>query len=327
MPANLTPEYRKAEQEYKAASTPEEKLGGLKRMLAVIPKHKGTDKMQGDLKRRIAQLKDQLSTRRKKKGPSFRIRPEGAGQVTLIGPPNSGKSSLLKSLTRAEPEVAPYPCTTHEPAPGMAVYKDVQIQLVDLPPVWRGECESFVFDNIRGSDAALIVIDLNVDPVTDFQDTIRILDEKHLPVTPAVPQRRDDPPHREKVEYMLVLNKGDLDPRGEMLPLIREMNCDLPCHRVVSAKNGMGTEDLKEDIFRLLHVIRVFSKQPGKAADLSAPFAVPAGCTVLEFAEHVHQDFANGFKSARVWGSAKFDGQAVHRDHVLREGDIVELNM
>ncbi|MGQ9660884.1 MAG: GTPase [Kiritimatiellia bacterium] len=119
MPANLTPEYLKAEQDYKRAETLEEKIACLQRMLAVIPKHKGTDKLQAELRRRLARLREEAESPKGRQGVSRRIKPEGAGQIVLVGPPNSGKSSLLRALTNAQPLVANYPCSTREPLPGM----------------------------------------------------------------------------------------------------------------------------------------------------------------------------------------------------------------
>jgi len=328
VPANLSPEYIKAEKEYRAAKTPEEKLVLLQRMLTAIPKHKGTDHLQGDIKKRIARLKERIETQTKKKGPSYRVKPEGAGQVMLVGPPNSGKSSLLDALTHARPDIADYPCTTREPMPGMVLFEGVQVQLVDLPPVWKEHCESFVFDNIRACDGALVVLDLAApDPVEDLAETFALLREKHLELVPTTNDRVERDPNSGIIEYELVLNKGDLDPDGELLALIREM-IDVPAPmRLVSARTGEGLDDLRRRIYRLLHVLRVFSKDHGKAPDLDAPFTVPVGATVLDFAAAVHRDFADHFKSARVWGSSKFDGQVVQRDHVLADGDVVELTM
>jgi len=328
VPANLTPEYMAAEKEYKAAKTPEEKLLCLQRMLSVIPKHKGTDHLQGDLKRKIAQLKERLEQRTKKKGPSYRVKPEGAGQIMLIGPPNSGKSSLLAALTNAEPEIAEYAFTTREPIPGMVPFKDIQIQLVDLPPVSREYCESFVFDNIKASDGALLMIDLvSGDPVHDLNQTLELLKEKKIYLVP--PQGKPENPELgiAYIQALLLLNKCDQDPEGELLELVREMiETDLPI-RVISAQKRIGMETLAQDMFDLLRVIRVYSKQPGKPPDLDAPFTTAIGTTVIDFAGMVHKDFADQLKEARVWGSARFDGQVVQRDYVLHDGDIVELSI
>jgi len=328
MPANLTPEYRKAEQEYRAARTPDEKLACLQHMLSVIPKHKGTDRLQGDIKRRIARLKDTVQAQTKKRGPSYRIKPEGAGQVMLVGQPNSGKSSLVTALTHARPEIAAYPCTTREPVPGMLDYEAVHIQLVDLPPVWREHCESFVFDNIRACDAVLVVVALDSsDPVADLDETLAFLEEKHIALVPAL----DEPPDPESedggIEHLLVLNKADLDPDGKKASTTRQKLGGAPHARVVSAETTAGLDELAADIFAMLHVIRIYTKEPGKPPDLDTPYTVPIGCTTIEFAASVHKDFAEHFKSARVWGSAKFDGQVVQRDHVLQDRDVVELSM
>ena len=109
MPANLTPEYEKADLRYRQATSDEERLAGLQAMLSAIPKHKGTEKMQADLNRRLSQLRraEQRSGHGEHKGPDpFHIPKSGAGQVVLIGPPNTGKSSLLQAITHAERENA-----------------------------------------------------------------------------------------------------------------------------------------------------------------------------------------------------------------------------
>jgi uncharacterized protein len=328
VPANLSPEYIKTEREYRAAKSPDEKLVLLQRMLKVIPKHKGTDHLQGDIKKRIARLRERIETQTKKKGPSYRVKPDGAGQIMLVGPPNSGKSSLLDALTHAQPDIADYPCTTREPMPGMVLFESVQVQLVDLPPVWKEHCESFVFDNIRACNGVLVVLDLTApDPIEELAETFELLRGRHLEFLPTTDERIERDPNAGVIEYELVMNKADLDADGELLALIREMMESSVPMRVVSARTGQGLEDLRRRIYRMLHVIRVFSKDHGKDPDLDAPFTVPVGATVLDFAAAVHRDFADHFKSARVWGSSKFDGQVVQRDHVLADGDIVELTM
>jgi len=329
LPANLSPEFNNAEKDYKAAKTPEDKLLCLQRMLSTIPKHKGTEKMQADIKRRIAQLKERLESHSKKKGPSYRVKPEGAGQIALIGPPNSGKSSLLAALSRAEPVIADYPFSTREPIPGMLHYLDIQIQLLDLPPISKEHRESFVFDNIRGADGALLMLDLGAsDPAQDYRESIDILQQKKIRlIQPDAERETEEASGFSDIRSLLVFSKCDLDPDGELAELAAELILSpLPVYSI-SAHQKINLDNLAKDIFDLLHVIRVYSKHPGKPPDMNAPFTAPMGCDVMGFAGLVHKDFAEHLKSARIWGSAKFDGQIVQRDHVLQDGDIVELSM
>ncbi|HEC62999.1 MAG TPA: GTP-binding protein, partial [Candidatus Acetothermia bacterium] len=110
MPANLTPEFLAARERFNKARSDEERLDALQEMLATIPKHKGTEKMQADIKRRIAKLREKMEQRRrsgKSSGPSYHVERVGAAQVALVGPPNSGKSSILAALTNASPDIAP----------------------------------------------------------------------------------------------------------------------------------------------------------------------------------------------------------------------------
>src|SRR5512135_280512 len=124
MPANLTPDYLAAEREYKAAQSQAEKVAALERMLATLPKHKGTEKLYADLKRRLSQArKDSQKKGAAHSAPFYAVEREGAGQVALVGPPNSGKSSLVAALTHAEPEIAEYPFTTRLPTPGMMPFE------------------------------------------------------------------------------------------------------------------------------------------------------------------------------------------------------------
>jgi len=161
MPANLTPQYQKAEQEYRRAQTSQEKIDCLQEMLKQIPKHKGTEKLQADLKSRLKEAKSELQAEKQapRKGVSYRIPRQGAGQVILLGGSNAGKSRLLAELTNAQPEVAAYPFTTREPMPGMMPWEDVKVQLIDTPPITDSHIEPYLTGMVRSADLVLLCMD------------------------------------------------------------------------------------------------------------------------------------------------------------------------
>ncbi|MGH2349929.1 MAG: GTPase [bacterium] len=324
MPANLTPDYMAADKKFKAAATPHEKLAALEEMLATIPKHKGTEKMQADLKRRIAKLRTEVQQRKKgaaRGKPFFQIDKEGAGQVVLVGGPNVGKSMLLAALTNAEPEVADYPFTTRAPQPGMSTFENVQVQMVDLPPVTPEFAEGWLFGIIRTADAAVLVVDLASDEL--LSETDAVFDQLAAANIRLVPDRVEAPGDK---RALVVANKLDARGAGDRLALLREfLGGRLPV-LPVSATAGTGLDALREQLFRLLGVIRIYSKPPGKKIDLSAPFILTQGATVLDAAEAVHKDFVVKLKYARLWGGETYQGQMVGRDHVLKDGDILELH-
>ena len=318
-----------AEKAYKQARTPAAKIECLEQMLRTIPKHKGTDKMQGDIKRRIAQTKERMDgdRARKRGGASLVIRREGAGKVVLVGPPNTGKSQMICSLTNATPEVAPYPFTTRLPTPAMMPYKDILIQLVELPAVSPEHFEPMSCDNIRNADLALVIVDLSSkDPLEQLNVTLELLAKVKVKLT------RDGP--SDDVEFgwsvkkgMIVANKSDEDEDDVTLSLMDELwEGELPIFGI-SAETGRDLEGLRETIFRSLEIIRVYSKAPGKRVSEDAPYTVKAGSTLMEFAGVVHKDFSRKLKHARVWGSSAFDGQSVATDFVLADGDVVELHI
>jgi len=329
MPANLTPEYMEAEKAYKQAKTSLEKMGCLERMLSTIPKHKGTEKMQGDIKRRIAQLKDRMEreTARKRGGVSHVVKREGAGKVVLIGPPNTGKSQLVCSLTNANPEVAPYPFTTRVPVPAMMSFEDILIQLVELPAISPDHFEPITGDNIRNADLVLVVVDLlSKDPLDQITITLELLERLKIKLS------RDGSSGGLEFGWttkktIIIANKLDGDEVDVTLSLMEELwEGDVPIF-AVSAKEGANLEQLKERVFRELNIIRVYSKAPGKASSRDAPYTLKAGSTLMDFAATVHKDFSEKLKNARVWGSSAFDGQSVSSDYVLADGDIVELRI
>jgi uncharacterized protein len=330
MAVNLTPQYLEAEAEYKRAQTAEERLDCLKRMWALVPKHKASEKLQAELKTKLSEAREEVEKERKspkKGGVSHKIPKQGAGQVLLIGGPNGGKSRLLTRLTRATPEVAPYPFTTREPHAGMMEWEDVRVQLIDTPPITADYLEGYLSSMVRSADAALLVVDLGDDdgPLAAEAVVERLAAVKTI-LTGQPPAESSDPSiHHTKT--MLVANKLDLPGAAERLELVRELFGDRFPIQALDAESGNGLEDLRTAIYRLLNVIRVYSKKPGKPPDMKAPFTCPAGSTVLQMAELVHRDFAAKLKSARIWGTGVYDGQTVTRDHVLHDKDIVELHV
>ncbi len=326
MPANLTPEYLDAEQRYKRARTPEEKITALEEMLSAIPKHKGTEKMQGDLKRRLSKLRGQKG----KKGatrhaaPIHYVEREGAGQVALVGPPNSGKSSLLAHLTRASPLVADYPFSTRVPLPGMMPFENVQVQLVDLPPLDPAFPEPWVPQTIRNADGVALVVDLGEAAVLDhLTQTLEQLEQGKICVGAAT----GEPPRGfVRKPALLVGNKCDRPGARDNFEVLTELWRERFPLLAVSAETGENLEALRRALFELLGVVRVYTKIPGKKADLNAPYVLPRGATVREVAARVHKDLAAGLKFARLWGGTKFDGQRVERHHVVEDQDVVELH-
>jgi len=322
MPANLTPQYLEADRRFKAATTPQEKLAALEEMLATIPKHKGTEKMQADLKRRIAKLRAQAQQRKGtgRGRPFYHVDREGAGQIVLVGAPNAGKSALLRALTNAQPEIADYPFTTRSPLPGMMTYEDVQVQLVDLPPVTPELTEGWVYGIIRMADAAALVADLSTDDVLSAAEQVPHLLAQAKVTLVANPQAPGEK------RALAVANKLDAPGAASRLALLREfLGGRLPVVPV-SALHGTGVEGLRRALFELLGVVRVYSKPPGRKPETAAPFILKRGATVLDAAEAIHKDFAARLKYARLWGRDAFQGQMVGRDHVLEDGDIIEVH-
>lgn len=320
MPANLPPAYFEAEKRYREARSVSDKIRCLEEMLAIMPKHKGTDKLRADLRRRLSQLREMGSARHGpgRRAPVYLIDKEGVGQVALIGPPNTGKSSLLAALTKAQPLIAPYPFTTRTPLAGMMRFENVQVQLVDTPPLGGDFLEPWFPDLLRRADAWAIVLAPPVDPVAELDKLTAILGGYQLGFTPA--------PGLSHRSALIILNQADLfdDPEEEALYLdvLRER---LPTYPV-SAETRRGLPELKPALFGILGLIRVYTRAPGKAANYNAPFVLPRNTTVLELAGRIHHDLARQFKFARVWGQETFPGQRVQRDYVLKEGDVVEIH-
>jgi hypothetical protein len=349
MPANLTPVYRKAEEAYRNAREPAEKLEHLKEMLRTIPKHKGTDHLQGDIKRWIKEITEEIgaaSKSGKKKGPVHTIRREGAAQIALLGAPNSGKSQLHSQLTGSKADIGPYPFTTKLPQPGMMPFEDLYFQLVDLPPISSDYIEGWIVNSLQPADGVLLVVDLS-DPgcAEHIQAILRQLAERKIdlhgwwlglkgpkpvpePTFDADGEEIIEDPFRISLPAILVGNKSDLvdDPAAELQVLTELLELDLPTI-AVSALTGAGCDAVGPLLFRALQIVRVYTKQPGKPADTDRPFTLRRGQTVLNVAEQVHKDIASALRYAKIWGTEVYAGQQVGPEHVLADKDIIELHM
>lgn len=330
MPANLTQQYLKAEQEYRRASTVDEELACLQAMLREIPKHKGTDHLQAQIKQKIAKARKEMQAPSKsgKSGRGIRIPRQGAGTAVILGGPNAGKSQLLTQLTRATPEVAPYPFTTHQPIPGMMPWQDVTVQLVDTPPITPDFLESYMFGIIRGAELVLLMVDLGADSgVEQCQDVIDRLGETKTRFGKETCLSEEDV-GLSYTRTFVVPNKIDLPEAAERLELFHEL-CSLEFDEfVISAQEGTGLEPLRDAIYEAMDVVRVYTKLPtAKEPDRDRPFTIGRGCCLADLAGQVHKDYVEGLKYARVWGSTVHDATIVKGDYILHDQDVVELHL
>ncbi|HZD57137.1 MAG TPA: GTPase [Anaerolineales bacterium] len=325
MPTNLPPEYFEVEERYRAAKSPAEKAELLEELLGTIPKHKGTDKLRADLRRRLSKLKSAAQT---KKGggirSAYQIDKEGAGQVVLVGPPNVGKSALVAALTNAAPEVDEAPYTTWTPIPGMMAIEDVQVQLIDTPPINPEFIDPEFLNLMRKADLIALVVDLQSYPIEHLEESVDILQENGI--LPCHLRERCPEERRASFKPFLVLaNKADDESFDEDFEVLCELVGEEWQLIPVSAASGRNFEGFKWAVFKQLEIVRVYAKPPGEEPDYGAPFVLKKGATVEELAGRVHKDFLENLKSARVWGSSDFEGQMVSRDYVLHDGDVVEL--
>ncbi|MCI0494492.1 50S ribosome-binding GTPase [candidate division KSB1 bacterium] len=330
MPANLTPQYLSAEERFKQAKDDRERMKSLKEMLANIPKHKGTEKLQADIKRKIARLKDDIDVKKTKGGHrfSYSIEKEGAAQIVVVGPPNVGKSCLVSSLTTTHLEVADYPYTTRIFQPAMMPYEDIQIQLVDLPPLSAEYCENWMSSIIRIADLMMLVIDANrEDLLEQMETTLTILEGFKIKAVHANVQNESATMAGTELKTIVIANKIDLPNAEANFKILEEFYRERFELIPVSAQNKDHTNELTIKLVNLLQIIRVYSKRPGHDADFSRPFTFQKGSTLLEFARAVHKDFAENLKFARVWGAGVFDGQRINKDYILQDKDVIELHI
>jgi len=293
-------------------------------MLAVMPKHKGTDHLRAELRTRISRLTQALDKKSATKHASMIIEKVGAAQVAVIGLPNAGKSQLISSITNAAPTVAEYPFTTHGVLPGMMEFENIQIQLIDTPPLMPQSIEWWLPPVLRRADALLVMVDLSDSPVARMEFLIAQLEKMRIVLADRKPE---DEVVFYKQKALVVGNKIDLDINGENFSALRNKFGDRLAVVTISATRGNNLEELKLKIFRMLDIIRVYTKVPGQKPDFTDPIILDTGSTLGDAAASVHKDFAAKMKYARIWGSGKHDGIMAKRGHVLQDGDVIELHM
>ncbi len=330
MPANLPPHYYELEREFKKESDPREKLRLAKELFALMPKHKGTDKLQAEMKAKISALNKQIQGGGKKHGarqvdPFSHIDKEGAAQILLIGPPNSGKSTMLDYLTNAEPMIADYPYSTTKPLAGMMLYDTVQYQLIDTPPISEELFDTFMPSLLREGDIIVVVVDVST---PGFEVRLKTmfdrLEEKRIILTSKPPEETDDP--RFAYKKTLIAGHKYMD---DGLPGLEKLK------RLYSDFTIIPTSILDDDsiiafqstIFDSLGIIRVYTKKVGHDPEFVDPIILPIGGTVEEAAFSLHKDFAHKMQFAKVWGDGKHEGQRVKNSFVLSDKDIIEFHI
>ena len=351
MPANLTHQYKEAERRYRQATSPEDQAAALAEMLAVIPKHKGTDKLQADIKRRMAQLRRE----RPKAGGVARQRPiyvidlEGAGQVPVLGGPNAGKSALVAAVSNAHVQVADYPYTTQAPAPAMMPFEDTQVQLVDTPPASEEFAPPWIAELVRRADAAIIVADPTepdgwvapewlIEHLSDqgielvAARTARPEDQeanaavRHAQGSTAAADDDEDESLTFRVATMIVCMKSDVSGADEGIEELIELFGDRFPVLALSSSDEDAQQGFRRAVFATLEMIRVYSKEPGKPTKKGKPWLLQEGSTVHDLARIIHHDLARNFQYGRLWGSARFEGQRVGEDYLLEDEDVVEIH-
>jgi len=331
MAANLTPQYLKAQEAYRRSATADEELKWLEVMLREIPKHKASEKMQVELKTKISKTRKEAEAIRgrpvKTSSQEVSIPRQGAGTILILGGPNAGKSSLLAALTRAKPEIAPYPFTTRLPQPGMMTWEDVTVQLIDTPPVTADNLPPYLLGMLRGANLAILLVDLGSDDgIEECQAALDKIQEtkSRLGKESALDEEDMGLSHTQTI---VVVNKIDLPEAADRRALLHELcPLDFPEYQI-STTTGQGIEELRQIIYRALDVIRVYTKLPNKKEpDMDKPYIIRNGGTLLDVAELVHKDLAENLKHARIWGTGIIPGSTIKGDYVLHDRDVVEIH-
>jgi small GTP-binding protein len=301
MPANLPPQFFLLSEKLREAKTVEEKISILEKMIAVCPKHKGTEKVLKDLKSKIAKLKKTERKRGGKREILYSFKKEGAGQIIIAGPPNSGKTSLVNILTNSRFKVGDYPFTTAFPQVAAMPYEDIFFQLIDTPPLSKDFSPGWLKSLLKTADGILLIFEAKENLKEEVEEISEILKNWEI----------------EEKKVIYVLNKIDL---------LKENIENEKNFLKISVKEKIGLENLKRKIFESLEIVRVYSKKPGKEPDFAHPFVFKKGTTLLKLVEEIHQELVANFKYARLFKKGLKEGRVVGKDYLLEDGDIIEIH-
>jgi ribosome-interacting GTPase 1 len=387
---NLPAEAKAKWAEVAACHSTPQKIKLMREFISLVPKHKGTNKLLGNVRRRIAALERELekskARRKGSRGSSFSVAKEGAGQIIILGPTNVGRSSLLGSVTNAKADVTPIPYATRKPAVGMLSYQDVQFQLVEAPALVKGAADGRmdgpqVLGLARNADGLLLMVDLSGDPSAQLQmlrleleqagvmiersegeveverlssgigvqvagggvlvdctreDIRRMLESYGISSALVKVQGKvtlDDIENSlfSSITYkptLVVANKEDTPKAETRLKQLKEATDEVSLPLLpVSCRSNQGLEGLGQLIFEILGIMRVYSKKPSDKEPSPKPIVAEKGAAVIDVAKELHSSLYQSFRYARVWGpSAKYPGQKVGSNHILKDGDTLEIH-
>ncbi len=267
--------------------------------------------IRNKIKCALDRLKNIRSSRHKK--DELSVKKHGIAQLAIVCPPNIGKSSLLQKLSEIRIKVGDFDFTTLRPTPAIIKLYGNEIQLVEIPGLIDGAHKG------KGNGRALISVIRNADglilmcDITKGAESLKVVIEELK--KSGVPTDR----------AIVICNKIDIATEQRIAEIRQAFEC---CNFIpISVKNSVNLEALKQEIWKLTGMIKVYSKPIGKEKQFP-PLALKDGSTVLDFVSKIHKDFAKNFGYAKIWGtSAKFEGQQVGLEHVLKDEDIVEVHL
>jgi ribosome-interacting GTPase 1 len=391
MPANLPAEAKQKYREASLARNPQEKIKKLQEFMSLFPKHKGTENLRAQVKRKISVLKQEIEDKKQKRtgvatGPRVFVEKEGDAQIVILGPTNVGRSSLLSTLTNSKVAVLNYPYTTTEPTPGMFNYEDLQLQMVETPAIMEGSSEGGswglqTLTSARNADGLVLMVDLSKNSVDQFKLIINELEKsKILTKKPSARISIEKKHMGAKLKFIVLGKLVDCDVKdltkllksygirdatikiwGEAtlddveeavfegkvyrpaIVLANKADHPLAAESLEQLKktvgNGMkivpiscetkeGMEKLGVEIFKILDIMRVYTKEPNKKDASMRPFTIKKGSNVFDLAKRIHSDFYEQFAYAKIWSKRlRFSPQKVGGTFELQDGDTVEIHM